>query len=385
MVAYTDYRFDARVQREAETLAAAGFRVVCVTPDDPEESKRQTRGGVEVRVLPVRKYQGKSPVRYMLSYSRFVLAAGWACIRMLARERLDAVHIHNLPDFLVLSALVPRLLGRKVVLDVHDSVPETFVTKFPGSSRWWFKLLCSEERLSAALAHRVICVNHPQRELLVRRRIPAAKTFVSMNVPDHRIFTDGKTKRGPAGSGFRIVYHGTMARRLGVDFIIRAAKRAQAQIPGLEVHLWGPGDDYESFARLARELGLNGVVDFRPAGFPLPELPGRLIPMDVGVVANRRNAATELMLPVKLMEYVALGIPVVAPRLKTIEHYFTPEMVSFFEPEDIEELAARMIELYRSPDQGLRQATAARRFLDEFGWERQGPELVGFYRDLLGR
>ena len=104
-------------------------------------------------------------------------------MRLLARGQLDVVHVHNIPDFLVLAGLVPRLAGCKVVLDVHDSVPETFAAKFSKGARSSGKLFCLEERLSAALAHSVICVNHPQRDVLVGRGIPDAKTFISMNVP----------------------------------------------------------------------------------------------------------------------------------------------------------------------------------------------------------
>ena len=86
-----------------------------------------------------------------------------------------------------LAGLVPRLAGKKVILDVHDSVPETFAAKFSKVSMF-HRLLCLEERWSARVAHRVICVNHPQRETLVGRGIPAAKTSISMNVPDPRLF-----------------------------------------------------------------------------------------------------------------------------------------------------------------------------------------------------
>jgi glycosyltransferase involved in cell wall biosynthesis len=89
------------------------------------------------------------------------------------------------------------------------------------------------------------------------------------------------------------------------------------------------------------------------------------------------------MLPVKLMEYVSLGVPAVVPRLRTIQHYFTPDMVGFFEPEDVESMAEAIWALHESPARRCEQARRARAFLDEFGWDRQGPELVAFYRQLL--
>ena len=137
------------------------------------------------------------------------------------------------------------------------------------------------------------------------------------------------------------------------------------------------------FQQLAERLNLNGIANFAPQGFALAELPPRLAAMDVGVVGNRRNAATELMLPVKLMEYVALGIPVVAPRLRTIEHYFDDQMVSYFEPENVESLAEAIHSLYEDAEKRRCQALRAKGFLAIHGWEKQGPEFVKFYRELL--
>src|SRR6185436_12495376 len=117
----------------------------------------------------------------------------------------------------------------------------------------------------------------------------------------------------------------------------------------LRVHLWGHGDDLPGFQQLAKELDLEDVVFFEPKGYPLEELPSRLGSMDLGVVGNRRSAACDLMLPVKLVEYVSLGIPAVVPRLKTIEHYFSDDMVSFYEPEDVTSLTDAIYRMYLEP------------------------------------
>jgi len=381
MIAYTTYASDARVRREAETLASQGFRVICLTTRNGTAPAQLTLNGVEVRELHVPKYRGKSTSAYIRSYLRFLLASSAACLRLLAREELDVVHVHNLPDFLVLAGLVPRLLGRKVVLDVHDSVPETFATKFTNTAILT-KLLCLEERMSAFAAHKVICVNHPQRDTLVARGIPYKKTFISMNVPDPRIFTPVQAE--PAAGQFNLVYHGTMAERLGVDLLIRAVARLRGRIPELRLHLWGHGDDLQLFEALSRAMGVEDLVLFKPAGVPLADLPRELACMDVGVVGNRRTAAGELMLPVKLVECVALGIPVVAPRLRTIEHYFADDMVAYYEPGQVESLADAIDRLYCQPALRSSQTAKAREFLRHYGWEQQGTALVGLYHNLLG-
>lgn len=385
MVAYTVYSFDARVRREAETLAAAGFSVRCLTTRSGPSPTRFTLNGVEVRELNVPKYRGKSLVKYAASYLWFLAVTSVISFRLMMDDELDILHAHNLPDFLVFAGLLPRVMGRKVVLDVHDSVPETFATKFSQTSFLW-RLLCLEERLSALVAHRVICVNQPQRDTLVARGIPRAKTRVLMNAPDPSIFRPLPTRqRGGAGAvACNLVYHGTMSERLGVDLIIAAVANVKHRLPGVRLHLWGTGDDLERFQRLADVLGVGDRVLFNPQGFALHELPQHLQSMDMGVVGNRRSVAGELMLPVKLLEYVSLGIPAIVPRLRTIQHYFADDMVRYFEPESVESLAEAIYEVHSTPDLTCKQIVRARAFIEQYGWERQGEEFVAEYRGLAG-
>jgi glycosyltransferase involved in cell wall biosynthesis len=137
------------------------------------------------------------------------------------------------------------------------------------------------------------------------------------------------------------------------------------------------------FKELAAQLGVQDRVHFNPAGYPLDQLPERLQAMDLGVIGNRRSAACDLMLPVKLLEYVSLGIPTVVPRLRTIEHYFTNEMVTYYEPEDVDSLAEAIRTLHDRVELRRRQAQQAREFLAQYGWERQGQELLTMYRNLV--
>jgi glycosyltransferase involved in cell wall biosynthesis len=381
MVAYTDYAGDARVRREAETLAAHGFQVrFLATRNGPRRDFALE--GVSVSELREPKYQGKSARAYLASYFRFLMMASAECLRLWRRGELDVVHVHNMPDFLVFAGLLPRFGGSKVVLDVHDSMPETFSVKFSGST-WLRRALTLEERVSTAVAHRVICVNEPQRDVLVARGLPRDKTFVSMNVPDPRIFGRPRSYSAPDGESLNLVYHGTMASRLGVDLVIRAVAGLRSSIPCIRLHLWGHGDDLSSFQALARELAVDDVVEFREQGYPLKELPERLRPMHIGVVGNRRSEAGDLMLPVKLLEYVSLGIPAVVPRLRTIEHYFSDDMVAFFEPDDVASLSAAIRRLYGATDVRRTQVSRAQQVLAEYGWDRQGEQLVSMYERLL--
>ena len=390
MVAYTNYPSDARVRREAETLAATpGFQVLFLVLKDGAAPRTYKMSGVTVKELDISKYQGKSRKAYIFSYIKFVILAFTALKHLQASGRLDVVHIHNMPNFLVFSATLSRLSGKKIILDIHDSIPETYLSKFNanGRKKLLFSLFCAEEALCCRFVHKVVCVNHIQKKTLVSRGLNPDKVIVSLNVPDPRIFTRVGSKPCAADSGeaFKLIYHGTVTQRLGIDLAIRAVAMLKNEIPQVEFHVMGKGDDLDDFIQLSKSLGLENRVYFNKKMVPLEELGQVICRMDVGVIANRKDMATELMLPVKMLEYMALGIPVVAPRLETIQHYFTEEMVQYYEPENVDSLAGAILQLYREKDKQRKQAKAAERFFDTYGWETHKRDLIGLYRELVPR
>ena len=377
---------DARVRREAETVARdAGCRVMVIALKRDDVARELLLNGVHLVEANVKKYDGKLKYRYVLSYLHFVVSCFYFCTKRYLQKKVDVVHIHNMPDFLVFSAIIPRLFGRNVILDIHDSMPETYAAKYTETSPILFWLLCLEERVSACFSNKVICVNHVQKNVLVNRGIPAAKILVLLNSPDPKIFrvNSGPRKTLKRSNGFKIVYHGTIARRLGVDIVVEAFARLTEIIPGIEFHIWSKsGDEIDSIERLSQMLGVHEKVHLLKGGMPLEELPEGLATMDLGVIGNRKDLATELMLPVKMLEYIAMGIPVVVPNLKTIEHYFNADMVSFYEAENVDSMADAIYALYKDEHKRLRQADTATGFLRQYGWQKHKFELVEWYCNL---
>jgi glycosyltransferase involved in cell wall biosynthesis len=377
MIAYTHYRTDGRVVQEAEALVGHGYDVVFFVPKSGAIATTTTLRGVTIRELGTSRYTGGNQFRYVLSYFAFLFAAFLACTGRYLRDGIDVVHVHNMPDFLVFAALIPRLCGCRVVLDVHDTIPETYATKFGTDSGLLPGLLRLEERISCALAHSIIAVNHVQRETLINRGIPANKIAVVMGLPGFAA-ANRSGHRVPRAGGFRLVNHGTVSPRLGHDLLIRAAEKLAQQIPGFELHIVGAGDGLEDVKRLSESLGLAGCVYFDPL-VPWEKLPETLSTMDAGIIANRRSIATELMLPLKLLDYVTLGIPAIAPRLKTIDYYFAPDLVTFFEPGDIDSMVSAVMTLYRDEERRARQPQTAREFLVRYSGNTPAHGLGAMY------
>ena len=385
MVAYTNYPSDARVRREAETLASTGdYDVSFLTLKEGDQPRAYELENVKVIELNARKFGGGNKIRHMLSYLRFLFLAFRGCSQLFLSGRLDIVHVHNMPNFLVFAGIIPRLAGKKMILDIHDSTPETYFAKYgKRPDHFMFRILCWEEALCCAIAHRVICVNHVQRDELVQRGIPPRKITISMNVPDPKWFGNANPGRqSPSNRGKRLVYHGTVAKRLGVDLAIRAFAKACGSNGDMEFFILGEGDGIAECMELTYCLDLDGNVHLTRKMLPLEALLDFLEDMDIGIVANRVNIATDLMLPVKLMEYVALEIPAIVPRLRAIEHYFTDDMVTYFEPENVDSLAEAMMELSRNENKRKTQAEKAKSFLDRYGWETHRMDLIELYREI---
>lgn len=379
MIAYTNYSFDGRVRLEAESLVKWGYEVFCLVPKGGRTAEEYTLVGVNVIELNVDEYGEKSKLRYLLSYLVFMTLAFVACIRLFFKRRVSVIHVHNMPNVLVLSTLIPRLFGCRIILDLHDTIIETYQAKFGKTSRLALSLLRLEERICCAIAHHVICVNHVQRDLVISRRVPAEKIATVITMPR---FTNDHTCRSPiqGDSRFRMVNHGTLSKRLGNDLIVEAAAKLIHQIPGFELHIIGGGDGLPELKSMVRSLNLEEYVHLHQA-VPWDQLGSKLECMDVGIVANRVNVATELMLPSKLIDYVVLGIPAIVPRMRAIQYYFSDEMVAFFKPEDVDSMVAATVGLYRNIAQRSRQAEYAKEFLRRHGWERG--ELRQLYERLI--
>jgi glycosyltransferase involved in cell wall biosynthesis len=385
MIAYTFYSSDARVRREAETVASLpGKTVTVLSLKEQEKPGILQKGGVLIKELNISKYRGKSSVRYIFSYLSFTFIAFLECTRLLARKSLDVVHVHNMPNFLVFAAFFPLLFRKPIILDIHDTMVETYAAKYSNRYSKVIKwVLGLEEAICCRMASHIVCVNDIQKAALVGRNVTEKKIIVAMNVPDPKVFNHNRIiqARAKEVGKFRLIYHGTVTKRVGVDQAVRAISKLDSRVPGLEFHIVGGGDDLEEFKELSRSLGVDNKVYFR-GQVPLEGLIPILADMDLGFVPNGRNIATELMLPVKMLECIALGIPVVAPRLKTITHYFTEDMVFYFDPDDIESMAEAVLEASASEEARLNKARTARRFLEMYGWESSKSDFIEMYRSL---
>jgi len=376
MVAYANYFTDARIKNYVEALLKAGHEVDVFALGKPEPA----RLGLRVFCL-MSKTWSKSTLPYVLSQLAFFMLAMWRVSQALGRRRYSLVHVHNMPDFIVFVALLPKLSGAKVILDVHDTMPETYATKFNLSlSHPLIALLRLEERISAAFADAVITTNDLHREALMGHGISADKISIVMNVGNDALFRP-QVKRETVGP-LTLAYHGTIAARLGVDLILEAIHLCISRCPELRFVLIGDGDYMPSIKQLIVQLDLTKVVSL--SGFvPVECLPERLARVDVGIVGLGRNYELHRNwgLPVKMLEYAAMEIPTIAPRLRVIAHYFDDTNAILYRPDDVADMARCIQEVYLHRDKLERLKEGLRGFNQQYSW----PIMEKRYFDLINQ
>jgi glycosyltransferase involved in cell wall biosynthesis len=388
MIHLSDFHLDSRIQRQARALAERGDEVdlLCVG-ERVGECEVLTVGDGLIRIHPLVRSKPQGGGRsYVRGYGEFLLRACWRLTLLDARRRFDLVEAHNMPDILTAAALGPRLRGTPVILNVHDTFPELFATKYGWSDdHRLVRLLRSEERLSAALATRVITVTDQARHRLEGRGVGVRRTVVVMNSPDEGVFGPPQAPvHWPESGPLRVLYHGGLAPRFGVETVIRSFERLRTSVPRLHLRICGSGEDRNRLAALARQVAAERI-DVAAEPVPFQRIPAELRQAHIGVVPTLHDRFTELLLPVKLLEYVHMGLPVLASRLPGIADCFCERELREFAAGDPEDLARAIESLCADPASARLRAERASERLRGIAWDLQRERYLGLVDELTAR
>lgn len=371
MVVHAYYPHDVRVRRQCDALADRGDTVdlVCLRADGEPETERI--GNVDVHRLPVQHRRGQGIAGYLVEYATFFILAFLKLAALSLKHRYRVVQVHNMPDVLVFTTIVPKLLGARVLLDMHDITPELYQSLYGISERSpIFRLLVLLEQASLAYADRVMTVNRNIRDLFLTRNPIAHKIEVVMNAPDPRYFRYGGSGAVPPSAmkrknPFRLFHHGQILRRYSFETALEAVSIASRRIPSLEMDIYGDGEEayLDEVKRWVRANGLAGRIRFHER-VPVERVPDLIRQADLGIVPCKKDVFVDkVMLPVRLLEYVAMGLPSVCSRVGTVESYFDDTEVAYYEHDNPNDLADRIVNLYQDP---ARRRAMARRAMDAF-------------------
>jgi glycosyltransferase involved in cell wall biosynthesis len=373
------YPDDPRVHREIQALLASGHEVDLICASRPGEPGHEHGRGISVWRVPIAHRRGGKLPRYLFEYAAFLIAATFLASVLYLRHRHSVVQVNSLPDWLVFAAVVPRLFGARIVLDLHECMPEYFATKYRlPVGHPVARLLMLLEQASIRFAHSVITCTELMRERFVERGAPASKITVVQNALDEdRLDLNGFRPATARSDGFRLICHGTIDENYGLDVVIRAVALLKDRIPGIHLGIYGDGTQRRSLEALSGKLGLDEVVYFSRRFLSLEEVLRRIAEADAGVVAIRRDAFRDLTLCNKMYDLVAMRRPVVISRTRAVEAYFGDTCFQLFESGDERDLARAIYELYADPDLGPRLVRRATEVGEPYRWVHQREHYVG--------
>ena len=387
MVVFAPYPLgETRVQREAEALLRAGYQVDVICLRLRGEPAQDEYKGVSIYREAFRMPWVKPDtlLEKFSQYLRFFFTASVRLNRLHARKHYQSIQVHNLPDFLVFCTLLPRLQGVPVLLDLHDLMPEFFAGRFGSSRSIIMRLILYQERLSCAFAQHVITVSEHWRQALIKRGVKENQSSTVMNLADERIFSPlpVEKQRRRAPGEFKMIYHGSIKERFGLDLIIKAVDLLKQDIPHIHFTLVGSG---EYLSDLVQQICQTHLEDYVSVLKPVvaEELPDLIGACDVGIVPYHNDVFTDGLVPTKLMEYAALGIPAIASKTSAISYYFTDTNVELFEPGSLNDLTRVILFLYQHPERMADLTCGSQKFNQRYNWSQSSAEYVSLI-DRLG-
>lgn len=394
---------DTRVRNEAFTLTENGFKVSVIALRGPGEESREIVNGVTVYRVPRLTVFAKLPgehsrilallnkvlvvVGYFTEYAYFTSACLALSLYVAVREGFDVVHAHNPPDTLFVVGAVHKALGKKFVFDHHDLSSELYLSRYKKTGDDLVtRALRLLEKLSARLADVVIATNESYRSIDIQRNgVDPERVFIVRNGPNLKKFKLVEPDRLLQGRGQTILgYVGAMNPQDGVDYLLRSLSYLAHDLKRTDFYcvLIGDGDSREALQAEAVRLGIAERVWF--TGFiPDDELLRYLSTSDICLDPNPSSPLNDVSTWIKVMEYMALGKPIVSFDLKETRTSAADAAV-YVTPNDEAAFAEAIARLIADPAKRRAMGEYGKaRVQSDLGWHVTSQNLVKAYDRLF--
>ena len=381
--------FDRRVWQEATTLRDAGYVVSIICPTGKGcEKKFEAIEGIHIwrYDLPL---EGEGAKGYAIEYAAALFWTLLLSLRVAFTRGVDIIHACNPPDLFFLIGGLFKLFGRKFVFDHHDINPELYEAKF-GRRDFFYRLLLKLERWTFRTADISIATNESYQRIAIERGgMAPERVFVVRSGPDLgrlRILpADPRLKRGRR---YLVGYVGVIGKQEGIDQLLWAALHITGELGRTDVHfgIVGGGTSLEEMKALAAEIGISEFVTFT-GRVPDGELLAMLNTADVCVNPDIASEMNDKSTMNKIMEYMALGKPIVQFDLKE-GRYSAGKASLYARRNDPVDLAVKIVQLLDDPTRRAEMGAFGRsRVENELEWRHEARNLLNAYRalELVGR
>ena len=379
--------FDTRVWKEAISLHRADYDVTVLCPKGKGYSKGyELLEGIHVYRHPMPK-EGNTPMGYIWEYGCALfwefLYSWWIYLR----RGFDVIQGCNPPDDIVLVALPFKLFGVKYVFDHHDVNPELYFSKYEREDIF-YKAQIWLERLTFRFSDVVMSTNNSYKNIAVTRGgLAPEDVFVVRNGPDLKTFKP--VPPNPAlkyGARYLVGYVGTMSAQEGLDILLDVAGHVK-KLGRQDIHFTcvGGGPGLAELKRLTRDKQLEEMVNFT-GRVPDAELLEVLSTADVCVNPDKPCQMNDISTMIKIMEYMALGKPIVQFDLK--EGKFSAQDASLYSNNEnrVADFADKILWLLDRPEERQRMGEFGRRRVQrELAWEYSVGNLLAAYEKALSK
>lgn len=371
MIAQSIYDFDPRIIRFTNSLIEQNYKVEIICLRYKHQSKFEIVNGVKVH--RIMKVFSQNKISSYIFYSLiFTFRAFIKCtILTSGKNKPDFIHVHNMPDYLVFTTLIPKMRKVPVILDMHDLTVELFKEKW--STRKFDKvkfLLIFVEKISCAYVDQVITVTKECVDILINRGINPSKISLIMNSADENVFCyDGSESPEEKKFHYKILYHGTIAKRFGLHYFINAIPDIVKSIPDIEFHLYGTLNDHYAveLQNLIENLNLKKNVIFKDP-IPYSEVNEMIKLYDLGVVTYELTEYMNLALPTKACEYASSGLPFIISELISVKTIFRKDSVLYVDPENPQMISSTVINFFNNPEVGYNLSRNAHEDVSKISW-----------------
>jgi len=368
MIAYTFYESDSRVKQYSEALAERGDEVEVIALRREGQKKQGVLNNVNVFRIQNRAFNESSKFKYLLKIILFLINSTYFVTKRFLQKRYDIIHVHSIPDFEVFSTIFCRFLGAKIILDIHDIVPEFYLSKFGmDKTNFLFKVLLVIEKISIRFSHHVIIANAIWKERLIERAITKERITDLVNYPNLKIFSE---KNQNQNEKYTILYPGSLNWHQGLDIAIKAVDLAKQKISNIEFNIYGDGPERLFLENLVSDLNLHNIVYFHDL-VTREEIAQIIAESDIGIIPKRAVGFGNEAYSTKIMQFMACNVPVIVSKTRVDSYYFNDSIVSFFESENEHDLADKIVFLHDNAGYGKTQASKAKEFISKNNWNHK--------------
>ena len=383
MIAQASYPADPRIRREAEALEKVGWEVDILCRPSGKQPKVEKFSNITAYRVAKAPSQEKL-IKWIYYSSLFFIKSFWKVQFLSLKRKYDIIHVHNLPDFLVFTATLQKLYGIPIILDLHDLSVELFRSKWQNKiGGALLNIIRVIEHFSCKFADHIITTSEGFANNLVSRGISKNKITIIYNTPlSKHFYFNNNREYSRIKNNATLLYHGTVSKRFGIDFVIKALPLIHQCVPGTKFIIFGKYDKKykEELENIAKELNVSNYVIFNGI-IPIEKVLKEINSADFGMVPYIKDEFMDLALSTKGFEYAASGLPVIASDLKPMRNIFDENSITYTIPSDHKDIASKIIQLCDNPLVRKDKAINANNAISGISWDLMEKK----YYDLINR